>query len=261
MYDLPEISWALDQFWSNWTRRLRAAGVPDLPAKLTHGRHFSELMDDPNLLVSQCCGYDILHRYRETLMPIATPEYTAPGCIGGNYCSVVVVSDNSRFDDVRQMHDTVAAINGPESHSGMSALRQLVADHHVDGKFFSDVIVTGSHLASLALIRRGDAEVAAIDTVTLALIRRHRPQALAGIRELGTTYCAPAPPFVVSSNLPAEQVALITATLFDLFADPTLIGCLDVMMLQRICPASREDYWIINAFEQHASMAGYAELR
>ncbi len=261
MYNLPEITWALDSFWAALARRLKSAGLESVPDRLTHGRHLADFWNDPNLLISQCCGYDVLHRYRDILLPIAAPEYSAPGCQGENSCSVVVVASACPFDDVKEMFGSVAAINGPESHSGMSTLRHLVARHNVGGKFFSDVKVTGSHLTSLEMIRGGAADVAAIDSVTLCHIRRYRPQALAGIRELGTTYRAPAPPFVVRSDLPADEVEAIRRSLFELFEDRSLVGCRDAMLLKRLAPATRDDYWLVGAFEDYAAKAGYERLQ
>ena len=261
MYNRSEISWALDSFWAALARRLRLAGLKGVPDKLTSDRPVNELWNDPKLLISQCCGHDVVHRYRDTLVPIATPEYSAPGCLAENYCSVVMVARDSAFQDVREMFGAVAAINGPESHSGMSTLLQLVAKHHVGGKFFSEVKVTGSHQSSLDLIRSRKAHVAAIDSVTLAHIRKYCPQALVGIRELGTTYRAPAPPFVVRSDLPAREAEMIRQSLFELFEDAALIGCRDALLLKRLVPATSDDYWIVGAYKDYAAKAGCETLQ
>ncbi len=102
MYDLPEVCNAHDTLWSVLAQNLRHQGVNNVPDSLAHGRPVATLWNDPDLLISQCCGYDIVHSYKDILRPIATPQFAAFGCLGENYCSTIVV------------------INGPESHSGMS---------------------------------------------------------------------------------------------------------------------------------------------
>ena len=84
------------------------------------------------------------------------------------------------------MRGAVCAVNGLDSHSGTNALRGLVAPASREGRFFSEIKVTGTHAASIALVQNGEADVAAIDCVTHALIGRYRGEALKGTRVLGS---------------------------------------------------------------------------
>ena len=77
--------------------------------------------------------------------PIVTPHYGAPDCEGCHYSSVVVVTEDSEASDVLKMRGAVCVINGTESHSGMNALRALVAPVSHNGRFFSKVKVSGAH--------------------------------------------------------------------------------------------------------------------
>ena len=101
MYDLPEIRAAPAAFWASLAANLRRHGLADVPDKLTHDRPLSDLWSDPDLLISQCCGSDVVHSYNSRLLPVATPEFAAPGCLGATYCSMVVVADDCQFNDVR----------------------------------------------------------------------------------------------------------------------------------------------------------------
>ncbi len=202
-----------------------------------------------------------MQRYKGRLLPVATPEFSAPGCLGGFYASMVVVANDCPFDDVRDMRDAVAVINGAESHSGMSSLRHLVSSRHADGRFFSDVEISGSHLSSLEMIRQHQADVAAIDCVTLALIQRHRDDAMRGVRILGVTYRAPAPPYVVRASAPADEVAMIKAALVETFDDSSLADCRETLLLQGIILATQEDYWMLDAFQDYAGSLGYPVLQ
>ena len=261
MYDLPETRAATAAFWASLAGNLRRRGIADVPDQLVHDRPVNDLWNDAGLLFSQCCGADVIQSYKDRLLPIATPEFAAPGCLGGSYCSMVVVAGDCPFDDVRDMRGVVAVINGAESHSGMSALRHLVSGRHVDGQFFSDVKISGSHLASLEMIRRREADVAAIDSVTLALIRRHLDDAMRGVRVLGETYRAPAPPYVVRVSAPADEVEKVRAALVETFDDPSLADCRETLLLKGVTTATQDDYWVLSAFQDHAGRLGYPELR
>jgi ABC-type phosphate/phosphonate transport system substrate-binding protein len=261
MYDLPEVRAATAEFWASLAGKLRRHGLADVPDGLVHDRPVSELWSDPGLLISQCCGYDVMHRYKSRLLPVATPEYAAPGCLGGSYSSTVVVADDCPFEDARDMRGTVAVINGSESHSGMSSLRHLVSGHHVEGNFFSGVKISGSHLASLEMIRRREADIAAIDCVTLALIRRHHDDAMLGVRVLGETYRAPAPPYVVRVSAPADEIENVRAAIVETFDDPSLADCREILLLKGVTLATQEDYWGFDDFQDYADRLGYPVLQ
>ena len=261
MYDLTEVRAATAGFWAALAANLRRHGLADVPGELLHDRPVSELWSDPGLLISQCCGYDVMNRYHDRLLPVATPEFAAPGCLGGSYSSMIVVGDECPFDDAREMRGTVAVINGTESHSGMSSLRHLVSSHHVGGQFFCEVKVSGSHLASLEMIRRREADIAAIDCVTLALIRRHHDDAMRGVRVLGETYRAPAPPYVVRASAPAGEIECVRAAIVETFEDRSQADCREILLLKGVTLASREDYWVLGAFQDQAGRLGYPVLR
>ena len=213
------------------------------------------------MLISQCCGYDIIHGYKEILRPIATPEFAAFGCLGENYCSTIVVSDACTYTDVRHMAGTIAVINGPESHSGMSALRHLVARNNIEGRFFSEVKISGSHIASLEMIRQNKAHIAAIDSVTLALLSKHQSHTMDGLKILGATYTAPAPPYVVRASLPETEVQIITEALVETFAEPTLASHRAQLLLNGLTLTKQEDYWLLEAYKDHAAKYGFPSLQ
>ncbi len=260
MYDLPEIRAATAAFWASLATNLRRHGLADVPDKLVHERPVCDLWSDPGLLISQCCGADVIYSYKNRLLPIATPEFAAPGCLGGSYCSMVVVADDCRFDDVRDMQGAVAVINGSESHSGMSSLRHLVSGHHVDGQFFSDVKVSGSHLASLEMIRQREADVAAIDCVTHALLALHRPSALEGTRILATTEGASAPPFVSAAHASKERVHELRSCLFETLRAPETRAARDALLLEGAEAVSEDTFSRIREMCDEADALGYFEV-
>ena len=73
MYDFPEVAPALDHWWQGITQHLKAAGFSSAPESLLHGHPVHQLWDDKHLLLSQCCGYDLVHSYTGKLTALVTP--------------------------------------------------------------------------------------------------------------------------------------------------------------------------------------------
>lgn len=257
MYYIPEVRAAQDELWAFMAGNLRQRNVSDVPDRLTHDEPVFDLWRDQNLLFSQCCGYDVVKSFKGQLRPIATPIYSSPFCLGHNYRSLVVVPDDSPYNDVSQMRGAVGVINGRESHSGMNSLRHLISRTHTGGNFFSELKISGGHVTSLELVRNRQADVAAIDCVILALLERYRPDVMQGLRVLGTTYEAPAPPFVVRADTPDGEVEKILLALLETFADTATVNCRKDMLLEGLIPSTIDDYRIINAFEKFATKRNF----
>ena len=261
MYDLLEVRPALDAIWADLAMRLTRMGVRDVPATLMHGRPLSELWPDPHLLLSQCCGYDLVSAYAGKLRPIATPRYTAPGCRGSRYSSVVVVREGCPARGIAELRGKACAINGPESHSGMSALRALVAPFSRRGRFFSEIKISGTHGDSLAMISAGEADVAAIDCVTYSLLARHRPAALAGLRPLCRTALAPGIPFVTRADASEALVDRLRSAIVETFESGELAGArseLEIGGVELLAPSA---YARIAEFQLIAVGHGYPRLQ
>ena len=261
MYDLPELRAAHEVLWARIARHLRQVGVAEVPAALCQDRPAGEVWRDPTLVLSQCCGADLTGAFGGTLRVVATPRYRAPGCAGGDYASLVVVAEGSDIRELEDLRGRVAAINHPESHSGMNALRALIAPLSRDGRFLSAVKVSGAHAASLALVASAAADVAAIDGVTHALLARHRPQALAGTRVLCRTAAAPARPYVTRANASDDLVRHLRTALRAALAEPELEAARAELLLDGIEVLPAKAYLRILAFARLAARYGYPVLR
>ena len=261
MYAIPEIGKASSSFWQGIARYLKLEGVKHVPSRLEFDQPVANLWSDSNLLFSQCCGYDVVRRYRNSLIPFAVPLYAVHECADDEYSSLVVVNEFCRFDDVLDMQGTVVAVNGPESHSGMSALRHLVAPSNEKGRFFSQVKISGSHINSLEMIRRQQADIAAIDCVTYTLLAAYRPEALESTRVIGRTYHAPAPPFVTHMARGLDTVKRIGTAISRAFEDTSLAPARHALFLKDIKPVDINIYQKVVDFEHYAAELGYPVLR
>jgi ABC-type phosphate/phosphonate transport system substrate-binding protein len=260
MYDLPEVRPALAALWAGIADHLRRDGVVDVPARLDQEQPAGTIWSSGELLLSQCCGADLTGAWAGRLIALATPCYDAPGCSGAGYASFVVVREDAPFVALEDLRGRIAAINHPDSHSGCNALRAVVAPLARAGRFFERIEISGSHLASLAMVARRAADVAAIDCVTHALLARHRPAALAGTRVLGRSPAAPAAPFVTRASASTELTAALRAALRQAATAPSLATARATLLLDGIAILPPAAYRRIPAFARLAARRGYPAL-
>jgi ABC-type phosphate/phosphonate transport system substrate-binding protein len=247
MYDFPECAAATEAFWAAVARRLGVV-VP-----LSRLAHHTMAWDRPDLLFSQTCGYPFTHAYAGKLQIVATPHYQAEGCEGPLYRSILFAREAKPLEDFR---DGVAAFNNRDSMSGMLALKLAFGPLARSGQFFTRAVETGGHLASLAAVREGTADVAAIDCVTVAYARSFRPAALEGLIEVGRTAPVPALPFVTRGGASVAEVARLREALAEVFTDEQLRGTRDTLRLHGFSVLSAEDYAVIPRLESAMEQQG-----
>ncbi len=221
---------AVAAWWRAIARALRARGVADVPDALDAPADLDAHWRDPRLLLSQACGYPLVTTLRHEVQVVGAFRYTAPGCSGIDYRSELV----ARVDDADTLEGfrgRVAAINSKDSHSGFNALRGLVAPLARDGMFFAGHLVSGSHRASLAALRSGSADIAAIDGVSLAGLRRREPESLRGLRVLGSTAPAPGLPLVTSASTSPAALATLREALHAACGDATAADAREALFI------------------------------
>jgi ABC-type phosphate/phosphonate transport system substrate-binding protein len=260
MYDFPQIRAALDDLWRALARRLREAGVPDVPVALSRSFSHHESWRHPRLLLGQSCGYPALHEFRDMIRIVATPIHDAPGCEGSRHCSFFVVHADSRTREIADLRGTRFALNSWDSNTGMNLPRYAFARLAVGGNFLGEVIETGSHAESLAFVAGRHADAAAIDCVTHALLARHRPDIVAQTRILTRSAPSPALPFVTTRKASEAIIKALREALASVLADPSLSSTREALFLAGAIPAEEEDYRILRDYEEKAGELGYPRL-
>jgi ABC-type phosphate/phosphonate transport system substrate-binding protein len=260
MYDLPEIEAVTNAWWRGLARAFRREGITDVPDELCRQASYRELWTRRDLLLSQTCGYPLMHELRGKATLIATPCYSAPGCNRETYCSVVLVHKDSAAAGIGELRGKRCAVNSQDSQSGHSALRALIAPLSSGERFFRGVILSGSHQNSLTMVSDGEADVLAMDCVTYALLARHRPHAIERTRPLCFTPSAPALPYITRCPVKDDFVERLRSGLAAACDDPELSDSRETLMLQgfRVLPLSAYDR--IAEMEREAADHGYYEV-
>ncbi len=217
---------AVAALWELLRRQLAAAGLRRLPTALTWPHDYHAHWLNPDLLLSQTCGYPFTDDLAGKVQLVGAFAYDAPQCSGMACRSVLVARAEHGHLKLEGFRGLRAAFNAANSQSGYNALRALVAPLAVKGRFFASALETGGHGASVAAVREGRADLAAIDCVTYAALARYTPQAIQGLCTVATTEAYPGLPLITAKATSAQEIALLQSALRALLASadaaPTL---------------------------------------
>lgn len=248
---------ALASEWREWLRDVLRMVKPACrivePDEELHG-----FWRRPNLLISQTCGYPLMHGLHEQIQLIATPRFDAPGCEGAHYSSLLVTRADAQFDTLAACRGARAAYNQDDSNSGMNAFRHAVAPLSRAGAFFSAVVRTGSHLGSLQAVVENYADIAAIDCVTFAFVCDELPELARQVRRIGMTALSPGLPLIASDTVPPATIEALREALNEALAtEPERAKRL---RLQGFSALPLTDYQRIEQLANEARAVGYARL-
>ena len=254
MYDLPEIAGATDAWWAGLASHMRREGLVDIPDVLSRPADLEQHWTSPQLLFSQTCGYPLTHRLRGKVQLAGLPVYACRGCTpDGFYSSMIVVPASSNIHSIGDCRRRRAVFNTSDSMSGLLALRyaasQAAQGATGDQPFFTALAPSGGHRRSLEAVAGGKADVATIDAVTFALLERHDPELVAGVRVLGTTRQVPGLPYISAGAAPGSTLSRIRNALREAFADPALADVRGELLLRDIRFPEPRSYDVILELE------------
>ncbi|NNF24019.1 MAG: PhnD/SsuA/transferrin family substrate-binding protein [Rhodobacteraceae bacterium] len=196
MYDRPETASANDRFWA----LIREGLGTKAPQNLTRDGDVWAQWESPELLLSQTCGLPFGQRLHGRVTLIGSPVHGGLDCPPGQYYSVLVVRTE---DDRTNLEDFASArlgYNDELSQSGWAAPWSMAQQR---GFAFERGLKTGSHRASARAVAEGRADIAAIDAVSWAMIKRWDGFASA-LREFGRSPPAPSLPFIAALGRDSE---------------------------------------------------------
>ncbi len=259
MYDFPELVPAHDALWSALRERLAARGVP-APPGLTRSLGHLATWGHPRLLLGQACEYPLAKHFRGAVRLVATPCYAAPGCLGASYRSAIVVRRDDPAANLADLRGRRCAVNEADSNSGMNLLRAAIAPLARGGRFFSAVILSGSHRNSAALVADGGADVAALDCVSWAHFQKLYAAAMRELRVLTWSEAAPSLPLITAAGTGDATLEALRASLAAVMADERLGSVRAALLLAGFDFAPAEDFSRVLELERRATERGYPIL-
>ncbi len=186
---------------------------------------------DPDLLISQTCGYPLVTRLADQVRLLGAFSYATAVSDGYRYRSVIVAATAAAA--VTPQAGAVAAANQPDSLSGWISLLS-----YAGGAWPGSVRWTGSHAASIDAVRVGRADIASIDAVTWALLVHHHPARCAGLHVVGRGPLVPTLPLITSGAATDEDVAALRRALHVAAAS----GAARQLMIDGFAELSLDDY-------------------
>jgi ABC-type phosphate/phosphonate transport system substrate-binding protein len=259
MYDGPGTAHANDAIWAAIAVGLRERDVAT-PERLTRAGDLPTLWGSPHLVFGQTCGYPYIKDLRDTVALIATPEYDFPGCEGVAHRSFLVRRAGDPRRSLEVFRGGVAALNAWDSNSGMNLFRAAIAPLAGGRTFFSAVVAMGSHQRSVEAVAEGRADLAAIDCVSFALMKRFRPNLVARVAIVAESPLSPGLPFIMSARLPEATIASVGEALFEALAHPDLAEARAALGLKGARVTKLADYERVLDIERAAEAAGYPGL-
>jgi ABC-type phosphate/phosphonate transport system substrate-binding protein len=260
MYDYPDLRDAHDRFWTALAQRLRSSGITGVPRTLTRALSHRAIWAHPGLLFGQACEYPVSKSFRERLRIVATPRYGAPGCADTSYRSAIVVRADEPVDCLEDLRDRRCVVNESDSNSGMNMFRAALAPVSGGARFFQSVCFSGSHRKSLELVVAGDADVTAVDCVTLAYLQRIQPQLTSGVRGIDWTPASPCLPFVTSHRTSELTLQALRASMAEIFAERSLAPVRDLLLLDGVDLAPDDTFGRVLQLELEAEQWRYPTL-
>ena len=168
------------------------------------------------------------------------------------------MSDSRR--SLREFKGATAALNSHDSNTGMNLFRTAIAPIASGAPFFHATVVTGSREASVEAVAEGQADLASIDRVSFALLRRGRPDLIERVPVVAESPLSPGLPFIASARLGQETIEAVREALLAALADPNLAEAQAALGLKGALVITPAGYDRVLEIEREAAAAGYARL-
>ena len=234
MYNQAETQIWVNQWWQALATQLQSMGII-APAQLIQPNDYYQHWLRQDLLISQTCGYPLTHDLASKVQYLITPCYDTPHNQGAYYCSLVLVQENSRAHTFADLKGMSFAYNSLDSQSGYNCLYPLLAEQpQAPGHqhFFDTMLASNGHRQSLAMVQSGQAETCAIDSVTFALLAKHAPASVAGLRVVTSTPLVPGLPFITSLATDQQTADKLRKAITQVQEDPSMQECLQQLLIK-----------------------------
>jgi ABC-type phosphate/phosphonate transport system substrate-binding protein len=236
MYPFPTLRPAWERLFMAVAERVRSKGIV-APAGLRWDLDPHETWLHPGLVLGMTCGWPLVTALREHVRVVGTFAYRGePAPEPHLYRTLIVAREGSSLSEVAGGR---AAINADDSLSGNISLLEVFGSGDAwDGP----VVHTGAHLASIAAVRSGAADVASIDGMTWAYQQRDDPASLAGLEVLARGPWVPGLPVILPGAASDQALEEWRAAFAEGTQDPALVDTLDELMIDAFVPLDLADY-------------------
>jgi ABC-type phosphate/phosphonate transport system substrate-binding protein len=233
MYPFEPLRPAWDELWSAVHSQ-----APWTPSQLTWDGTVQEHWADPACVVSHACGCPVATTLRSAFTVVGAFTLALPEADGHRYRSVIVASRPGPLASFVTPGTTLAA-NSDDSLSGWVSLQAVTVG--LDGHWPGPTRWTGAHVESVRAVRTGEADLACIDELTWAHLRRLEPELVDGLRVIGRGPWIPSPAVVTRGDRIDELRQAFTAAM----EDPATRAPRAALLLAGFVPLDNTEYAIL----------------
>lgn len=213
-----------------------------VPARLEWDVDLHVAWRDPMLVLGQTCGWPLVTELADLvdtgrIRVVGTFAHTVPEADGPTYRAVIVARSPLTL---AQLPGRRAAVNSFASLSGWVSLVHAV--HGPGGVWAGTVTLTGAHYDSLLAVRDGQADVAAVDAVTLEHIRRLTPEVVDGLEVIGHGPRVPCLPVVLGPAASHLQVAQVRSAFTAALSGDHGAALRRALLVSDFIPLEPDDY-------------------
>lgn len=237
------------------------AGVPLHYMSYPAPEPLERLWARPDLGAVFMCGFPFMLRLAPVQL-IAAPIPDLPWAQGRPvYRSDLIVRRDAPYRTLEDTFGGRSAWTVTHSHSGFNAWRHHLLAYrtaqrpalyaHMQGE-----LITARRV--LDAVHTGQIDIGPLDAYWHALIARHVPELVSGIRVLDSTPLAPMPAFVAAADAPAEQVARLRAAFEAASSRSWFAPYASELMLRGFAAVTEDAYRTLLDRDREAKAAGYA---
>lgn len=239
-----------------------AALAAYLTAHLPFAVTFVQATDREGLLAEDAvdlvwlCGLLYLHKCAtgQRLIPAVAPAiYGETPANRAAYYGEMIVNNASTYQSFADLRGSRWAYNEEASFSGYQMVRAHLAQQRAWTPYFGQAIKSGAHLTSMAYVREGLADCAAIDSTVLQMAQRQRPALCQGLRTVARLGPYPMPLWAFCEHGARECQQPLIALLTQMHRDPAGRHLLAQWQIARFYPATAEEYESLHAVDELAN--------
>ncbi len=209
------------------------------------------------------CGLPYARRDRRPQLiaaPVPSPERYGNHPV---YFTDFVVRAEGPYQTLEDTFGGRFAYTTEGSHSGYNAARHHLLAYRTPERPALYAEAVGPLITprrALEAVRRGQADVAPLDSYSLDLMRRHTPDLVSGARVVASTRSAPIPPIVASPATEGDTCARLMAAFLSAHRSPALSTILEDLQLTRLASVGPADYDVLIGRARAAEQAGYPRI-
>jgi ABC-type phosphate/phosphonate transport system substrate-binding protein len=189
--------------------------------------------------VTHVCGWPFAAVHRNDMELVGAFDLDLPEAEDGRYRSVLLSPDPTPADAIDPAA-THAVANSADSLSGWLSL--LAATVGTRERWPGTVTYTSSHHDSVRALAEGEADLACIDSWSLALITHDEPELLRGLHRVGLGPAVPTPPVTVRKSVDAHRIDELRTAFGDALADPATARARAALRILGAAANTLDDY-------------------